>query len=290
MQKIPLFTFFLLAFSSWVYAESKNHPVTIRSQSSSVLDYYNYLRQNPSTMSPIAAFEASFKTSGIAEALFEKADRLAKIKDTNEKTEKIEQFLLEIYKYPPSYERHHLITSLLSPKEVQEMDPQILNTFSFSIEENLRRLRKSPGGEDLELYVDHHKWETSLSKVISQNHRHTWTLISSSWAPCSVTTDYHQALSWLKSVERCPYWIDGHTQSYKWTRLSFLDQYKREIFWGATSVTPDNWFNPNNIIAADIAEPKLMSGWQKWILTAAILSSIHFMYQNKDKEIVIQLE
>jgi hypothetical protein len=290
-MKTPLYLFLLAFFNFKSFASesySTKKTVVVRAPESQLSQYYRYLSHNPTGLTPIQAFEIQFQNLTVPKHYFEKASKIHSISDPNEKKKQKEELLNQVYQLPVSFERHHLI-GILNPKTLESTE-MISTTFVEALESELRKLRSRPGGEDLVLFIDLNKWESGQIKNLEKEGVSTWTVVSSAWSPCSFTGTPEKALMWLMKEIQCQNWIEGSPEHYKWNTLSYLSGFRREVFWSLKDVKPDNWFNPQQVISQDISLDEDKKTWKKWVVATLLLGSLHFIYQNRDKEIVVQFE
>jgi hypothetical protein len=269
-------------------SDSIKKTVTVRAPKSHLGDYYRYLSHNPTIINPIQAFEIQFQNITVPENYFQKASKINSLSDAIERNKQKQELLSQVYQLPVSFERHHLIEILT--KETSEPSEMIMASFVESLESEIRKLRSRPGGEDLVLFINHNKWEGDQIKTLTKNGTATWTILSSAWSPCSFTGTPEKALIWLTKEIQCENWIQGNPDHYKWSKLSFLYSFRREVFWSSKQVKSDNWFNPQQIVSHDVSLHENKKSWKKWVTVAALLGSLHFLYQNRNKEVIIQFE
>jgi len=282
-----ILTFTVASVSLWAKSQESLPIVVVRSPLSNISDYYRYLSSNPNTKNPSQAFELNLSHEDVSESYFKMASDLEKTTDPTKKKLQREELLVLIYQLPVSYERFHLLESIsknLKPKNSLNDD------FIQDIELELRRLREISGGEDLILYIDHNKWGPEATKALQKDPFATLTLLSSAWKPCSFTGQADLALEWLRKLQSCESWISGNSKKYQWSSLSYLENYRREVFWDSDDVKADNWFNPNQLISNNTNITEEDYPWSKWLFAAALASGLHFLYQNRNREIVIQFQ
>jgi len=272
-----------------VASMAEKNIVTIRAMSSSISDYYRYLARMPNHQSPIQAFQKAMNHSRISPLYFDQVADALKIKDINRRRIKLLELKRKFHTLKPSYERHQLIKSLgrdiLVNTHHDDFSHQIMG-----LDSHLRRLRMLPGGEDITLFLNHSKWEGNVSELLAESDYFTWTLISSSWKPIVFNGSANDAVSWLENIKQGTPWIRGSSHSYQWETLGFLENFNREIFWDSTLVTADNWFNPTPLVATHILTDNPSKSFKKWAIAAIVIGSLHFIYQNKNKELIIQFQ
>jgi hypothetical protein len=267
--------------------------VTVRSPQSPVADFYKYLSFNPSTITPMKAFDQYLTEYSLSELWFEKLSNIKNISSPLLQKKKLADLEKELLELPPCVERYQLLKSVQNDLNALSVVSQkkIPSHITDEFEKELRRLRKIPAGQDLVLYVNHQKWDEQsnpLSLALPSNHFQTWTLLSSAWRPCQTQAPLQQALLWLKNLKTCPLWVEGSSESYQWQSLGFLSSYKRDVFWNSDSITADNWFNPSLLLGKPLEEKKDSFFSSPWVWsTLAVLSGL-FLYENRNKELIIQ--
>jgi hypothetical protein len=284
-----IFVFLLLESATCLALANENNIVTVRAMTSSIADYYRYLAKMPHHLTPIRAFQEAMNHSRVSPAYFDQVTDALKISDVNKRKIKLLELKHKFYKLSPSYERHQLIKAL--GKEIQvSLHQEDFSQHIIKLDSHLRRLRMLPGGEDITLFVNHTKWEGNVSELLTESDYFTWTLVSSSWRPIVFNGSPSEAIFWIENIKHGTPWIQGNSNSYHWETLGFLENFNREIFWGSTLVTADNWFNPNRLTATDIMTDSSSKSWKGWAMAALAIGSIHVLYQNRNKELVIQFQ